>query len=72
MAIDVLVLGAGQDVGKSCVVVRINKYTLMFDCGIHMKYHDSRRFPDFSLLDKYGLKVDFLFITHLYCIITTF
>ncbi|KGG52854.1 hypothetical protein DI09_12p220 [Mitosporidium daphniae] len=65
MSLDVLVLGAGQDVGKSCIVVRVdNKYTLMFDCGIHMKYTDSRRFPDFSLLSKHSLKIDFLFISH--------
>ena len=67
MSLDVLILGAGQDVGKSCIVVRIdNKYTLMFDCGIHMKYTDSRRFPDFSLLSKHSLKIDFLFVSHLY------
>jgi predicted metal-dependent RNase len=35
--------GAGQDVGKSCVVVRIGSKTFMFDCGMHLGYQDERR-----------------------------
>ncbi|CAI5953378.1 unnamed protein product [Closterium sp. NIES-64] len=37
--------GAGQDVGKSCVVVRVGGRVVMFDCGMHMGYQDARRFP---------------------------
>ncbi|KAL5201692.1 hypothetical protein ABZP36_036046 [Zizania latifolia] len=48
MAIECLVLGAGQEVGKSCVVVTIGGKRVMFDCGMHMGYHDSRRYPDFA------------------------
>lgn len=47
-------LGAGQEVGKSCVVVNINGKKIMFDCGMHMGYHDRRRYPDFSLISKSG------------------
>lgn len=37
-------LGAGQDVGRSCVLVTLDdKYTVMFDCGMHMGYNDARR-----------------------------
>ncbi|KAK6931640.1 Zn-dependent metallo-hydrolase, RNA specificity domain [Dillenia turbinata] len=54
MAIDCLVLGAGQEVGKSCVVVSINGKRIMFDCGMHMGYLDHRRYPDFSLISKFG------------------
>ncbi|KAB2088361.1 hypothetical protein ERO13_A04G142900v2 [Gossypium hirsutum] len=54
MAIDCLVLGAGQEVGKSCMVVSINGKRIMFDCGMHMGYTDSRRYPDFSLISKTG------------------
>ncbi|GJP53268.1 hypothetical protein CLOM_g12440 [Closterium sp. NIES-68] len=43
-------LGAGQDVGKSCVVVRVGGRVVMFDCGMHMGFQDSRRFPDFPRL----------------------
>ena len=41
--IQVLPLGAGQEVGRSCVIVGIGGRTLMFDCGMHMGYSDSRR-----------------------------
>ncbi|KAL7181212.1 hypothetical protein ACSBR1_040146 [Camellia fascicularis] len=54
MVIECLVLGAGQEVGKSCVVVSINGKRIMFDCGMHMGYLDHRRYPDFSLISKSG------------------
>ncbi|XP_073143747.1 cleavage and polyadenylation specificity factor subunit 3-II isoform X1 [Henckelia pumila] len=54
MAIECLILGAGQEVGKSCVVVRINGKQIMFDCGMHMGYLDHRRYPDFSLISESG------------------
>ncbi|CAA7043705.1 unnamed protein product [Microthlaspi erraticum] len=54
MAIDCLVLGAGQEIGKSCVVVTINGKRIMFDCGMHMGCDDHNRYPDFSLLSKSG------------------
>ncbi|KAG9139111.1 hypothetical protein Leryth_024760 [Lithospermum erythrorhizon] len=54
MAIECLVLGAGQEVGKSCVVVTINGKRIMFDCGMHMGHLDHNRYPDFSLISKSG------------------
>ncbi|KAK1630646.1 hypothetical protein QYE76_004961 [Lolium multiflorum] len=48
MAIECLVLGAGQEVGKSCVVVTIGGKRIMFDCGMHMGHHDCQRYPDFA------------------------
>ncbi|KAJ8767764.1 hypothetical protein K2173_020704 [Erythroxylum novogranatense] len=54
MAIECLVLGAGQEVGKSCVIVSINGKRIMFDCGMHMGYDDQRRYPDFSLISQSG------------------
>ncbi|XP_024025885.1 cleavage and polyadenylation specificity factor subunit 3-II, partial [Morus notabilis] len=70
MAIDCLVLGAGQEVGKSCVVVSINGKRIMFDCGMHMGFLDHRRYPDFSLIpmpDKgsnFDDALDCIIITH--------
>ena len=61
--------GAGQEVGKSCVVVNINGKKIMFDCGMHMGYHDRRRYPDFSLISKSGAfdnALTCIVITHLY------
>ncbi|KAI0516254.1 hypothetical protein KFK09_008926 [Dendrobium nobile] len=54
MAIECLVLGAGQEVGKSCVVVSIGGRRIMFDCGMHMGYLDNRRYPDFSRISESG------------------
>ncbi|VFQ97870.1 unnamed protein product [Cuscuta campestris] len=66
MAIDCLVLGAGQEVGKSCVVATINGKRIMFDCGMHMGFLDHRRYPDFSMISPSGD-----FTTALSCIIIT-
>ena len=71
MVVSVLCLGAGQDVGRSCVVVTFSrplsprtKYTIMFDCGMHMGYDDDRRFPDFHALKRQRINVDLLVVTH--------
>jgi integrator complex subunit 11 len=43
-AIRVRCLGAGQDVGRSCVLVTLDDaFCVMFDCGMHMGFNDSRR-----------------------------
>ncbi|CAG8481002.1 7600_t:CDS:2 [Paraglomus occultum] len=52
-------LGAGQDVGRSCIIVTMGDDStgtknIMFDCGMHMGYNDKRRFPDFSYISKTG------------------
>ncbi|KAI5181460.1 integrator complex subunit 11 [Nematocida sp. AWRm80] len=62
----VTVLGAGQDIGRSCVVVQINDKNIMFDCGMHMAHSDSRRFPEFKLLGPgpYTSVIDCVIITH--------
>ena len=48
MDIKVTPLGAGQDVGRSCLLLSIGGKNVMLDCGMHMGYNDDRRFPDFS------------------------
>eukprot|EP00037_Helgoeca_nana_P020718 m.206875 g.206875 ORF g.206875 m.206875 type:complete len:166 (-) comp25372_c0_seq1:123-620(-) len=66
-AIRVVPLGAGQDVGRSCVLVSIGGKNIMFDCGMHMGYNDERRFPDFSYIAKSGpltSLLDAVIITH--------
>lgn len=61
--------GAGQEIGKSCVVVTINGKRIMFDCGMHMGCDDHNRYPDFSLVSKSGdfdNAISCIIITHLY------
>eukprot|EP00761_Pharyngomonas_kirbyi_P010020 gb/GECH01010038.1/.p1 GENE.gb/GECH01010038.1/~~gb/GECH01010038.1/.p1 ORF type:complete len:645 (+),score=101.70 gb/GECH01010038.1/:1-1935(+) len=63
----VVPLGAGQDVGRSCVLVTLGGKNIMFDCGMHMGYSDLRRFPDFSFISRTGnftAAIDVLIISH--------
>uniref|UniRef100_A0AAQ5XB05 Integrator complex subunit 11 n=1 Tax=Amphiprion ocellaris TaxID=80972 RepID=A0AAQ5XB05_AMPOC len=53
-------LCAGQDVGRSCILVSIGGKNIMLDCGMHMGYNDDRRFPDFSYITQNGRLTDFL------------
>ena len=60
-------LGAGQDVGRSCILVSIADKNIVFDCGMHMGYDDERCFPDFSYISKSGQfteLVDCVVISH--------
>ena len=52
--VKVVPLGAGQDVGRSCVLVTLGGKTVMFDCGMHMGYQDERRYPDFRQISRSG------------------
>ncbi|VDO96723.1 unnamed protein product [Soboliphyme baturini] len=58
--IKVVPLGAGQEVGRSCILVTIGGYNVMLDCGMHMGYSDERRFPDFSYITKQAKLEEFL------------
>eukprot|EP00899_Mesostigma_viride_P027946 jgi/Mesvir1/8336/Mv12597-RA.4 len=67
MSLRVVPLGAGQDVGKSCVLVSLGSKTIMFDCGIHMGYADERRYPDFKSISRdgnYTKAISCVIITH--------
>ncbi|XP_064137148.1 integrator complex subunit 11 isoform X5 [Loxodonta africana] len=52
--------GAGQDVGRSCILVSVAGKNVMLDCGMHMGFNDDRRFPDFSYITQNGRLTDFL------------
>lgn len=58
--ITVTPLGAGQDVGRSCLLVCIGGKRVMLDCGMHMGYSDDRRFPDFSYVSGDEPLTDYL------------
>ena len=36
MPIKIVPLGAGQDVGRSCIIAEVGGRTIMLDCGIHI------------------------------------
>jgi len=50
MDIKVTPLGAGQDVGRSCLLLSIGGKNIMLDCGMHMGFSDDRKFPDFTYI----------------------
>ena len=69
--IRVLPLGAGQDVGGSCIVVTFGGRTVMFDCGMHMTRSaaDGGHFPDFRKIapsGPYTRHIDCVIISHLF------
>eukprot|EP00292_Cryptomonas_paramecium_P007142 CAMPEP_0113730174 /NCGR_PEP_ID=MMETSP0038_2-20120614/43010_1 /TAXON_ID=2898 /ORGANISM="Cryptomonas paramecium" /LENGTH=446 /DNA_ID=CAMNT_0000662201 /DNA_START=21 /DNA_END=1358 /DNA_ORIENTATION=+ /assembly_acc=CAM_ASM_000170 len=67
MDIKVVPLGAGQDVGKSCILITMGGKNIMLDCGMHPGYNDERRFPDFRYISKEGNFngiIDLVIISH--------
>lgn len=65
IAMEVHVLGAGQDVGRSCALVSVEDRHILFDCGAHPAFSDERRFPNFSSLPPQVLQdLDVILITH--------
>ncbi|CAI2323866.1 unnamed protein product [Caenorhabditis sp. 36 PRJEB53466] len=58
--IKIVPLGAGQDVGRSCILITIGGKNIMLDCGMHMGYQDERRFPDFSYIGGGGRLTEYL------------
>ncbi|XP_013414620.1 uncharacterized protein LOC106176683 [Lingula anatina] len=58
--IKVVPLGAGQDVGRSCIIVSLGGKNVMLDCGMHMGYNDDRRFPDFTYINRSGTLTEYL------------
>ncbi|UKK01463.2 hypothetical protein MACK_002277 [Theileria orientalis] len=49
-SLKVTILGAGQDVGRSCVVVTFPSKRVVFDCGAHCGFVDHRRYPNLEYL----------------------
>lgn len=57
-------LGAGSEVGRSCIMVKFKGKTIMLDCGIHPAYTGLAGLPFFDEIDPEG--VDLVLITQ-YC-----
>ncbi|PON79547.1 KH-domain/beta-lactamase-domain protein, archaea [Trema orientale] len=55
-------LGAGNEVGRSCVYMSYKGKTVLFDCGIHPAYSGMAALPYFDEIDP--STVDVLLITH--------
>ncbi|KAF7683840.1 Cleavage and polyadenylation specificity factor subunit 3 [Astathelohania contejeani] len=60
--IQIIPLGAGNEVGRSCILLKHKDRTLMFDCGVHPAYTGTASLPFLDLVDLSTL--DAVFITH--------
>ncbi|KAF8380834.1 hypothetical protein HHK36_028329 [Tetracentron sinense] len=55
-------LGAGNEVGRSCVYMSYKGKTVLFDCGIHPAYSGMAALPYFDEIDP--STIDVLLVTH--------
>lgn len=60
--LEVMPLGAGAEVGRSCCVVRFRGKVVMFDCGVHPAHSGMSALPFFDHINP--AEVDLLLITH--------
>mmetsp|Transcript_19315 Transcript_19315/g.56147 ORF Transcript_19315/g.56147 Transcript_19315/m.56147 type:complete len:693 (+) Transcript_19315:149-2227(+) len=60
--LEITPLGAGNEVGRSCVVVRFRGKVVMFDCGIHPAHSGMSTLPYFDHINP--AEIDVLLITH--------
>lgn len=58
----IIPLGAGNEVGRSCVYMSYKGKTVLFDCGIHPAYSGMAALPYFDEIDP--STIDVLLITH--------
>lgn len=55
-------LGAGQEVGRSCCVLKFMGKTIMFDCGVHPAYSGIAALPFFDAVEPE--EIDLILVTH--------
>ncbi|KAJ3264808.1 Cleavage and polyadenylation specificity factor subunit 3 [Chytriomyces hyalinus] len=55
-------LGAGQEVGRSCIMLEFKSKTIMLDCGLHPAHSGLAALPFFDNIDP--ASIDVLLITH--------
>lgn len=60
--LEITPLGAGCEVGRSCVVMKFRGKTIMFDCGIHPAHTGMSTLPYFDHINP--AEVDLLLVTH--------
>jgi cleavage and polyadenylation specificity factor subunit 3 len=62
-AMSIIPLGGGQEVGRSCIILKYQNRTIMLDCGCHPGKEGGDSLPFFDLLDN-PEDVDVILITH--------
>lgn len=59
---EIIPLGAGNEVGRSCIILKFRGKTVMFDCGIHPGLSGLNALPVFDEVDADS--IDLLLVTH--------
>ena len=49
--LEIMPLGAGSEVGRSCVLAKYKGKSVMFDCGVHPGYAGIASLPYFDEVD---------------------
>ena len=49
--LEIMPLGAGSEVGRSCVLAKYKNKSVMFDCGVHPGYSGIASLPYFDEVD---------------------
>lgn len=60
--LEIMPLGAGSEVGRSCVLAKYKGKSVMFDCGVHPGYSGIASLPYFDEVDL--STVDAMLVTH--------
>ena len=60
--LEILPIGAGCEVGRSCIILKFQNKKIMLDCGVHPAYNGICSLPFFDLIDP-G-EIDLLLVTH--------
>eukprot|EP00903_Cladosiphon_okamuranus_P022320 g20526.t1 len=58
----IMPIGAGNEVGRSCIILKYMGKTIMLDCGIHPGYNGIAALPFFDAIDP--SEIDLLLVTH--------
>lgn len=60
--LEIIPLGAGSEVGRSCLFLKFSGMNILLDCGIHPAYNGHMSLPFFDFIDP--SEIDILLITH--------
>lgn len=58
----IMPIGAGNEVGRSCCILKFMGKTIMFDCGVHPAYSGIASLPFFDAIEPE--EIDLVLITH--------
>ena len=59
---EIMPIGAGNEVGRSCCILKFMGKTIMFDCGVHPAYSGMASLPFFDAVEPE--EIDLVLITH--------